>query len=154
MIDYRPWRKLFVESNLTFSQLSQLKGAPSVCSLKLRSAKEGWMQQRHAYQLARSVQTEEKENVRQQADRAIVAIDREVQRVTKILKDLQQLQKSADIMFYRSVQRFSELNLEELSPRDVATFIKIGWEIKAQLVEIQAARINWENPEVKQMFEA
>ena len=150
MIDYEHWKRIFVRSELTLSQLSKMPNAPSIASLKNRSRSEGWVSQRETHRLAKSLKTNESETVARQADAAIVAINSQVSRVSEILKTLSRVEKVSNAMLYRPIERFSNLNMEELSARDIAAFVRLGWEIKKDLIEIEAARINWESPQVRE----
>jgi hypothetical protein len=146
-LDYREWRNIFVKSDLTLSQIAGMKGSPSICALKMASSKQGWVSERTAYRIAQTLKSNEQ--VAREADAAIVAINSEVQRVSKILRDLERISTGADLMLYKPLKRFGELNVDELSARDIASFIRLGWEIKTKLIELEAARINWDSPAVK-----
>lgn len=159
--DWDYWRLIFIENNLTLAELSEMKGAPSLPSIKRKCAKEKWMEQKILYiQAAGAIVSKEEpkpeppplKSVRDVAKAAVVEIDREVQQLQKMFRDLEKVGKVADAMLYRPLQRFAEMNLDELSPRDIATFVRLGWDIKCKLIELDAARINWDSPNIKRMF--
>lgn len=145
MLNYPHWKKIFIESDLSLSQLAKMPNAPSIASLKNRSAKEGWVSQREAHRLAKNLKTQESEAVKDTADRAIVAINSQVSRVSEILKTLSRVDRVADAMLYRPLERFSEMEMSELTPRDIAAFVRLGWDIKCELIEIESARIDWDS---------
>ncbi len=151
-IDWDHWRSVFITGNESIRKISQRDGAPSMASLKNRSTKEGWVEQREKYRLTKVDRSPELRSVQEVAGRAIVQIDREVEQIQKMFKDLERAGRLADTMLYRSFQKFAGMNLDELSPRDIATFIRLGWDIKMKLIELDAARINWDSPAIKRMF--
>lgn len=151
-IDWEHWRSVFITTNESLRKISMREGAPSMPSLKNRSTKEGWVEQREKYRLTKIDRSPELKSVQEVAGKAIVAIDREVEQIQKMFKDLEKAGKVADAMLYRPLQRFAEMNLDELSPRDIATFVRLGWDIKCKLIELDAARINWDSPNIKRMF--
>lgn len=154
MLNYPHWKKIFIESDLSLSQLAKMPNAPSIASLKNRSAKEGWVSQREAHRLAKNLKTQELEAVENIANRAIVAINSQVSRVEGLLKTLSRVDRVADAMLYKPIQRFSEMEVSELSPRDIATFVRLGWDLKRELIEIEAARIDWDSEKVREAIEA
>jgi hypothetical protein len=150
IIDWEHWRAIFIAGNDSLPELASRENAPSLIALRKKCCKEKWIEQRDKYQRThadRSIRS-----VRKIAKRAIVAIDRDVEQVRKMLGDLEKVQRIADALLYKPMQRFATLNMDELSPRDLAAFIKLGWEIKARLIELDAARVDWESPNIKRMF--
>ena len=151
-IDWDYWRSIFVTTNESLRTIANREGAPSVQSLKNRSIKDKWVEQREKYRLTKVDRSPEVRSVQEVAGKAIVQIDREVEQIQKMFRDLDKAGKVADAMLYRPLQRFAEMNLDELSPRDIATFVRLGWDIKCKLLELDAARINWDSPAIKRMF--
>ena len=151
-IDWNYWRSVFVSTNESLRTIAKREGAPSVAALKKQSVKDNWVEQREKYRLTKVDRSPEVRSVQDVAGRAIVQIDREVEQIQKMFRDLEKAGKVADAMLYRPLQKFAEMNLDELSPRDIATFVRLGWDIKCKLIELDAARINWDSPNIKRMF--
>lgn len=151
-IDWNYWRSVFVSTNESLRTIAKREGAPSVAALKKQSVKDNWVEQREKYRLTKVDRSPEVRSVQEVAGKAIVQIDREVEQIQKMFRDLEKAGKVAEAMLYRPLQRFAEMNLDELSPRDIATFVRLGWDIKCKLLELDAARINWDSPAIKRMF--
>lgn len=121
--DWEYLRHKYVSGDATLEDLSAPKEAPALNTLKKRSARDNWAEQRAAYRHQTSTRTRE------------LASTSEAEVAARHVKVARALQ-------HKALERLQTLKPEELNPRDLLAFLKEATDIerKALGLDVQNVR--------------
>jgi hypothetical protein len=120
--DWEYLRHKYVAGDATLDDLAAPNDAPALDTLKKRSARDGWAEERAAYRHQTSTRTREFASVSE----AEVAA-----RHVKLAKALQ----------HKGLERLATLKPEELSPRDLLAYIKEATDIERKALGLDTIRM-------------
>jgi hypothetical protein len=120
--DWEYLRHKYVAGDATLEDLAAPGDAPALDTLKKRSARDGWADQRAAYRHQTSTRTRELASTSE----AEVAA-----RHVKVAKALQ----------HKALERLQTLKPEELAPRDLLAFIKEAADIERKALGLDVQKV-------------
>ena len=120
--DWEYLRHKYVAGDATLDDLAAPNDAPALDTLKKRSARDGWAEQRAAYRHQTSTRTRE------------LASTSEAEVAARHVKVARALQ-------HKGLERLQSIKPEELSPRDVLAYIKEATDIERKALGLDTIRM-------------
>ena len=132
--DWDYWRKEYLTSDATLDDLSRREDAPSFIALRKRSGQENWPRQRQEFRnqvknTAARVPPEMIEEAQRLIDSTNELIDRAevIARHSGIAKGI----------LVKSLQALKNLDPQQLSPRDIIAFLKLGFDTERLCIGLE-----------------
>jgi hypothetical protein len=134
-IDFDKWRIAYVagDDDLTLEVLSQAPNAPSLNTLKKRSAKESWVEQRKHFRHHTSTLAAQ--------DQVVVHAADQVQRLVDVAETITRHIKLSRVLQGLATKALQSLKPEDLTPKDIITWIKLGCELERLAIGLATSRI-------------
>lgn len=126
--DWPYWRNKFVtgDDDLSLQRLSELPEAPALQSIKNRSSKESWYEQRKAFRRAVAVEADKAIAAGDVTGKTLAKVDALIDAAETITRHVKLARKMQSLV----VQRLRDMKPNELSPRDLIAFINASTAIE------------------------
>lgn len=131
-IDWEYWRHKFVTTEMTLVELSQVPNAPALQTLKNRASKELWAEQRKQFQYQAST-------IASNASTAQEAV-RQTQKFVDAAEIITSHIQIAKAMKSIAARRLKDFDPKELSPKDLASWVKMAADMERLAVGLATER--------------